>query len=135
MLALKNSVTKPTLFNDLFDSFFDNNFWLNRNLNEYSYEPATYNYDEKNKEHLITVQTPGFKKDDIQIEVDNKGIILKGEIKNEDIKKRVGQKKFNYEMKKTGIDSKTVEASLDDGILLIKFKTEKEKSAKKIEIK
>lgn len=135
MLALRNSVTKPTLFEDAFDSFFDNNFWMNRNLNGYSYEPATYRYDEENKEHVITVQAPGFKKENVDIEVDSRGISLKGEITDEAVKGRIGEKKFHYVMKKTGIDSKTVDATLEDGILSIKFKTEKEKTAKKIAIK
>lgn len=129
MLAtIKNS--KPALFNDLFD-VFDNNFWLNRNFSDYHHTPASYNYDEETKDHVITVQAPGFKKEDINIEVDNRGITLKGEIND----KRIGEKKFHYEMKKFGIDSKTVDASLEDGILSIKFKTEKEKSSKKIAIK
>jgi HSP20 family molecular chaperone IbpA len=135
MLALRNS-TKPTLFEDVFDSFFDNNFWLNRSFNDYSHEPATYHFDEDNKEHVITVQAPGFKKEDIDIEVDGRGISLKGEINDESIKGRIGEKKFQYFMKKSGIDSKGVEATLDNGILSIRFKTEEEKKvSKKIAIK
>ena len=139
-LALRNS--KPTLFDSklspfggLLDSFFDNNFWLDRSLNEYSYEPATYHYDEENKEHVINVQVPGFKKENIEVEVDNTGISLKGEITDETLKGRVGNKKFHYVMKKMGIDSKNVDASLEDGILLVKFKTTKEKTSKRIEVR
>jgi HSP20 family protein len=130
MLALRNS--KPAVFEDLWDSFFNNNFWLDRNFND---QPAYYYYDDDSKEHVVTIQVPGFKKEDIKIEVDHQGITLSGEIKDDKIKGRVSRNNFNYSMRKYGIDPKTVDASLEDGILFVKFKTEKEKSTKIIEIK
>lgn len=140
MLVKKENCGVPSLFEGIFgsnflDSFFDNNYWLNRNLDSYEQGMASSYFDDEKKEHCIVVQVPGFKKEDIEIEVNHQGISLKGEIKDESIKKRIGSKKFHYEMKKYGIDSKSVNAELKDGILNVKFKIEKEKNSRTIEIK
>ncbi|NMC59554.1 MAG: Hsp20/alpha crystallin family protein [Candidatus Methanofastidiosa archaeon] len=116
-----------SLVDDLFDTFIRT--WDDRQ------ELSSYYYDEQTKDHVITVQAPGFKKDDIEIEVDNRGISIKGEIKDEKTKGRLRRNTFHYAMTHYGIDSKTVDASLEDGILTIKFKNEKDKLSKKIEIK
>lgn len=127
----------PGLLGDLLESFFADT----HNDFDFDFLPvrkseATYDFDEKTREHNITVQAPGFKKEDIKIEVDNQGISLSGEIKDESIKGRVSQQKFSYFLRKPGINDDTVDAKLEDGILSVKFKTEKEKkTSKTIEIK
>jgi HSP20 family molecular chaperone IbpA len=123
----------PSIFDEdffNFDSIFDR-FWLDHR-NHYP-ERAKYYYDEEKKEHVILAQAAGFKKDDIEVEVDDTGIYLNGNIKEEN-KNRFGERKFSYRLGKPGIDTKTVDAVLEDGILTIKFKTKEEKISKKIEI-
>lgn len=78
---------------------------------------------------------PGFKKDDIEIEVDNSGLIISGEIKNDNTKNKIHRSKFNYVMRKKEIDPDSIQGSLEDGILEVKFKTDKERSSKIIKIK
>lgn len=94
---------------------------------------AEYDYDSDTKEHVITIQAPGFKKEEIKIEVTNRGITFTGEIKDE--KRKTARKKFSYASGKTGIDPNSVDAKLEDGILTVKFKTDQEKNSKIIEIK
>jgi len=125
--VIRNSRNNLSLVDDLFDTFIRT--WDDRQ------ELSSYYYDEQAKDHVITIQAPGFKKDDIEIEVDNKGISIKGEIKDEKTKGRLRRNTFHYEMTHYGIDSKTADAALEDGILTIKFKNEKDKLSKKIEIK
>lgn len=127
----KNSVPKTSI-EDIFDVFFDNIFWLDRGLRN---EPASYEYDEENKQHVITVSAPGFKKEDIKLEVDGNGLTLKGEITDETMKNRLRRNAFSYSMKRNGIDPDSIDGSLENGILQVRFKTEKEKTTRVIEIK
>lgn len=115
--------------NEIFDRFFDDQLNVDTNTN------ASYSYDDENKEHVITVLAPGFKKDDIEIEVDNSGLIISGEIKNDNTKNKIHRSKFNYVMRKKEIDPDSIQGSLEDGILEVKFKTDKERSSKIIKIK
>jgi HSP20 family molecular chaperone IbpA len=131
-LALRNQGI--SLFDDFFFNDFFNNNWLKKIDWDYSAEPAHYFFDEENKQMVITVQAPGFSKEDIQIDIDATGITIEGELKNEELKKRIGEKKFSYKMRKFGIDSKSVEAKLQDGILEIKFKSQESKTQKRITI-
>ena len=131
-LALRNQ--GMSLFDDFFFNDFFNNNWLKKIDWDYSTEPAHYFFDEENKQMIITVQAPGFSKEDIQIDIDATGITIEGELKNEELKKRIGEKKFSYKMRKFGIDSKSVEAKLQDGILEIKFKSQESKTQKRIAI-
>lgn len=126
MMRNRNYVNQFGL-EDFLDSFWGETITYSEN--------AKYKYDDEAKEHIVVVEAPGFTKDDIEIEVDNKGMNLKGEIKSEEIKEKISKDKFSYLLKKSQIDSKTVKATLENGILEVKFKTEKEKSTKKIEIK
>ena len=130
-LALRNHAGL-SLLDDFFTDFWDIGWNIRR---EYDQEPAHYFYDEKSKEHTITIPAPGFSRDNIQIEVDGTGIKIEGELKNEELQKRIGNKKFSYHMMKLGVDPKSVEAQLTDGILEIKLKTQESKTTKKIEIK
>ena len=133
-LALRNQ-GGLSLFNDpFFSNFFGNSLFKNLAW-DYVQEPAHYFYDEDSKQTVITVQAPGFAKEDIQIDVDATGISISGELNNEELKKRIGDKAFSYKMKRFGIDSKSVEAKLQDGILEIRFKTQESKTQKRIEIK
>ena len=127
MIALRNS----TLLDNFFDSFFDNNFLLDKNC--YVESNHNFYYDDENKEHVMSILVPGFKKDEIEIKINNKGISIKGEIKEEN-KKGFGNRKVNYFFKREEIDSNSVKASLEDGVLSLRFKTISENSIKKIEI-
>ena len=133
-LALRNQSNGLSLIDNIFSDFFNDN-WLSFSEIK-NQEPAYYFYDEKTGEYTITAQAPGFSREDIELEVVDDGIKLVGEIKNEDLKKRIGEKKFSYFMKVKNVNYKDVEAKLENGILEVKFKTkEKDKISKKIEIK
>jgi len=96
---------------------------------------AKHHYDEKGKEHVLTIQAAGFKKENINIEINSKGLEIKGEITNEKLKENVCRNKFHYILHKNDVDSDSIEASLEDGLLIVKFKTSLEKNTKKVEIK
>ena len=139
MLPILRRNNGVSLFDDIFgdslDSFFDNDW-----LKEFNIRPKSnvcYHFNEEDKEHVIDVQVPGFKKDDINIEVDESGIYLKGEVNDESVRNKINRSQFSYAMRIRGINDKSIDASLEDGILTVKFKTlePKKKTIKQIEIK
>jgi HSP20 family molecular chaperone IbpA len=92
-------------------------------------------FDEDNKEHVIYVPAPGFKKDDIEVEVDTEKIRVHGKIRDKKMIKRLGEKEISFYKRYKGIDTETVNAELIDGILEVRFKTNEHKDLKKIKVK
>ena len=135
-LALRNSFVPPVWDKFFNDSFFNDDWFTNKELEVYNQKPGHYFYDEENNEHVIIVEAPGLSKEEINIEIDDNGIMITRERKNEQLKERLGEKKISYVLHKTGINSKDVNASFKNGILEIKFKQkEKDKISQKIAIK
>lgn len=131
-LALKNQAI--SLFDDFFfNDFFDNN-WIKRIETNYYQDSVHSFFDEENNQMVITVEAPGFSKEEIEVDTDGTGLSIKGELKNEELKKRIGEKNFSYKIKKIGIDPKSIQAKLKDGILEVRYKSQESKSQKRIEI-
>jgi HSP20 family protein len=126
--------------------FFDDDF---------SYLPATFmprnfhglsNISENDNEYTIEVSAPGFKKEDIKIELENDVLKISSEIENKKEEKNEGYSRKEFykssfsrhftipnAVKKDGIS-----ASMKDGILMVtipKNKTEKKSENLKISIK
>lgn len=117
--------------NLLFDSLFETVF-----KSHYTTECDAYIwFDEENKEYNIKVKVPGWNKDEINIEVEIDKMSISSDLETKDERCKYGVYSFKYFVKVRNIDSKSVNAQLENGILTIKFKIEKSKSLKKIEIK
>jgi HSP20 family protein len=101
---------------------------------ERSSSSAVKRYDEEKGEYSIFVEAPGFSKDEINVELENGRIVIDGEIKNEEVKNKIGAKSFRFVEYQRDIDKKSLNASLKDGILTITFKLSTTPS-KKVEIK
>ena len=131
---------KKTFLDDIFESFnfdvvFDNAFKGFETKFKYPVSDAKHYYDDETKEHTLMVQAAGFKKEEIDIEVTNKGIILKGKMKDESMKERISRNEFHYILHNNDVDAESIDAALENGILTIKFKTLAEKTTKKVVIK
>ena len=107
----------------IFEDFFNDNWYSNFQ------RPAYMEWDEEDK-GTITIEAPGFSKEDINIEADSRGIRITGEIKDESVKNRLTQSKFSYILKRSDLDTKNVEAKLDNGILTIDVKKAKDKKSR-----
>ncbi len=115
----------------LFDEFF-NESWFSNFENSQKY--ALIEWDEEEKEATITIEAPGFQKEDIEISSDSEGLTISGEISNETLKNKLTHRKFSYILRRSDLDPKSVQAILKNGILEIKLKKEKDKKSKIIEI-
>jgi HSP20 family protein len=89
-----------------------------------SYHKLSYDTYENNKEFFIEVMLPGFKKDDIKIDYNDKKLTIKSE--------REKNEKFDYyqintffgkinESFKLPFEPESIEVSFEDGVLRIKL--------------
>jgi len=115
----------------LFESIFSDDWFFNT---EMSQKPAFMEWNESGDEASIAIEAPGFSKENIKIESDSRGLVISGELTDENTKKRVSQKSFSYILRRSDLDPKSVQAKLENGILEIQVKKEKDKKSKIIEI-
>jgi len=126
--------SRLTLFEDLFENFFNSNFEM---------PSLTYPYDiiESDDGFKLEYMLPGFKKKDISINVENSELVISGkrEVNNE-IKYHRKQSFFG-EFRKAfvlpdDVETDKIDANFEDGILKLTIPkvSEKTKLSKMIEI-
>ena len=119
--------------NDFFDNaldIFDSSFFNNNIMKSDIYE--------KDGNYIIEMDLPGFKKDEINISLDNKYLVIsasKNEEKEEN-DKYIRKERYYGEYKRSfyigEVEENSVKASYNDGILKVSFpKQEAEKNNKK----
>lgn len=114
--------------------------WLGRAGDEFS---PTTNLYEKDGEYHLTAELPGIKKDDISISIDRNVLTLTG--KKESEKEETGK---NYYMKESRygsfsrsfrlpeeVDEDKVDATLEDGVLIVTIPAKAGAKSRKIKIK
>lgn len=106
---------KPNLLDSFFDDFFRPTF---NNVFDSGWK------EDKDGNNVFEIEVPGFNKDNIDVEVSNGVITVKGETESRKIYKR-------YQI---GINQ-DVTASIKDGILSLTLITPPEQQPKKIELK
>jgi HSP20 family protein len=112
----------------LFDTFFNDSYF-----NGYQ-KPAYMEWDDNENKGKITIEAPGFSKEDIKIESDSDGITITGEVKDDEMKSRLRQASFSYVLRRSDIDTKKVNAKLENGILTVDVQKAKDKLSRVIEI-
>lgn len=126
---------KPSTFVDLFDGLFNDNY-----ITKSTYSSLKYDVINDDKNYLLELSLPGFKKEDVNINVENDVLTIKGERKKND--------KLNYQYNGTffgefeksfdlpeDILNDKIEASFNNGILSISIpKNEKARVSKMIKI-
>lgn len=125
-----------------FDRLLDD-FWKSTGLPVGFSMPSVDIYSEDDKHMVVEMHAPGFSEEDIEINVRNGILEIKGETANQ---KEEGDKKRNYLMRESrasfarrvvlpeGTNADNIEAELDKGILKITVPVERPE-AKRISIK
>lgn len=127
-------------FNDLFDDFFDS--YVNPEEEFRNTGWPLVDIEEKEKGFDIVAEVPGMTKKDIEIEIDNNLLNIKGEKKEES-----EESEKNYHRKETfegkfcrtfrlpeTIDEEKIKANFENGILKVHVPKSPEKGTKKISI-
>jgi len=125
-------------FDDLFSNFYKNDFSVAEGFRA----PAT-DIVENEKHYLISVDLPGLKQEDIQIEFDNQILSISGERKfqkkSEDNKVKTFEKSYGSFKRSfsvpASVDDSRIEAKFENGVLDLVLPKKAESLAKKIEIK
>lgn len=139
----RNLIQTSSPFLDLAKRFFDTDF--NYPLFENRYNGLS-NVLENENEYLIELSTPGFKKEDIKIELENDVLTISSEV--EDKKEENGDGYHRREFYKSSfarsftipknVNKNKISANMNDGILVIeipKFVDEKKNEKLKITVK
>ena len=148
MNAIKLNTRKPHTENSLgslFDSFFKPDFF--GGIDPYHRSPfkkPPVNIIESDNSFKLDFSVPGWKKEDIKIEIDDKILIVSGEARTEKVEEtdKLKRREFKSETFKRSfvlpeeVDDAKIDGKYEDGILSITLpKTEKAiKTKKQIEI-
>ena len=138
MTLVRYQKPRPRIFNNLFEDFFNDDFYdhvekINRK--------ALANVMENDNEVTLELLVPGFSKEQITVEVNDNVLTVKGEIKIETIddKKRYNRQEFNqsnFERTFTlqdNLDDDKITAKYENGVLFLSIpKLEVEEKKKKL---
>jgi len=127
------------IFEDYLSRFFDGSYFRTPTV---SSAAGRSNIIENENEYIIEVAVPGFKKDDINIDLDDGILSISSEVETSSEDKNDGY--FRKEFSKVSfirsfripddVKIDKADASMSDGILSIKFPKTEEKKTKKLQI-
>ena len=128
----------PTLMRGFNDDFFNNNHTL-------KFSEVAVNIMERGSDYKVEMALPGFKKEDINIELDGNKLSIHGKVSEteESKEEEYTHKEFSFkEFQRTftipkDINAKKIEADYKDGILMVTLPKQdaKDKITKRIAIK
>ena len=133
----------PAVFGEnLFDNFFDNNFFSGRNPLYGKHEKDIMKTDvrEKDGNYEVFVDLPGFKKEDVTLNLENGYLTItaeKGLEKDEDEKSSyVRKERWSGSCSRSfylgdGVRAEDIKAKMEDGILTLTFPKEVKKLPEK----
>lgn len=102
--------------------FFDDPFWERDD----KFKPMSTDIIEKDNQYEFYIELPGFKKEDIKIELKDGQVFISAKNEKNDVEKKGGkvirQERFYGEMSRSfyvgkGVTEKDIEASFKDGVL------------------
>lgn len=144
MKVIKHNNNLP-LFDQFFDGFFldEPMHWMNKTQNHGL--RGKVNIIENNDQFEIELVAPGYRKEDLHLEVDGNMLHLKAERKEntENQKKNYLRREFQissferkFELPKDKIDIDQIEARFEDGVLMVSLpkKPEVKKASRLIEV-
>lgn len=131
MALVKYRTPFNTLFNDFFNDVEESNYAV-------TFQPQI-NLTENKEGYNITLAVPGFKKEDIKLEVNDNNLVITGEYKyekNEDEKHHRTEIKYGKFERAfrlpENINIDKIDAKHEDGLLKVTLKKEEQLERKKI---
>ena len=124
----------PVLSSSLFDDFFESNL----------VSSATgIDMYEEGENLIIQTLAPGFNEEDLEIDLDNRVLTIRGNVKSETIEdakkyylKEMKQESFQRSVQlPVSVNEETVEADYKDGVVTVRLEKQPEPGKKKILLK
>lgn len=144
LIKLKTNDSSVNPFDTIFNDFFEGEFLPGRKNRSFGSMPAA-NIKETEKSYHIELASPGMKKADFKIEVDEDLLTIRSEkeIDKEENSTRYTKREFNYTSFVRSfrlpeeVDSENISATYEGGILQLEIpkKAVEEKKVRKIDIK
>lgn len=114
------------------DSFFDDNFFENRPRKVK--DCMAMDINKEGEDYVISVELPGYDKDEVSVELEDGNLILTAERKNEineDSDNYIHRERYYGKVSRTiyvgdHVDEEDIKAKLKDGVLKITLPQEKE---------
>ncbi len=132
--TMKNSVSMPSIMDRFFADQWMDNFWNDNN----SYISPSVNIREDEKNFHVEIAAPGIEKKDIQVNVEEKTLVISYEHNEENEKKDENKKFLRREFSSASfsksftlpdnVDTDKIEATYKNGVLFIEIPKAKEKS-------
>lgn len=128
----------PKRFSDIMDDFFSDMVSTSRD----SFIPSM-DISETDNQFLISAELPGMKKEDININLENRRLTISGERKFEQkedgetyhrVETRYGSFSRSFQLPNS-VDEESVQAKYEDGLLKITIDKTEDKVKKQIEVK
>ncbi len=134
--AERMPLRRSSFFAPWFDEFFEPSRWLD---DLFSSQPAM-NIAESPEDYTVTVDLPGVKKEDINIETSNNQLTISAERRSENGGKKGQSEKFFGRYKRTfslpaGTPAEKIEATSNEGVLSIRIPKGEHAKGRRIEIK
>lgn len=121
-------------FPNLFDQFLKNDWPFQGGIADGASTVPAVNIKENKDGFTLELAAPGFKKDDLKVDVEDQVLILSAELKDEKVNEgeNYTRREFNYNSFKRSftlpdtIDLDRVDASFNDGLLVVSLPKKEE---------
>lgn len=138
LVKFKPFAPSQYVFGDLFEELFNNFLKDETGITTTQFTKPAVNILEESDKYVLELAIPGMKKEDIEVKIENKQLIISSskEQKEEEIKENFIKMEYNYDSFKRvftlpdSINSNEIDAEYKDGILNLSL-MKKEESIKK----
>lgn len=138
LVKFKPFAPSQYVFGDLFEELFNNFLKDETGITTTQFTKPAVNILEETDKYVLELAIPGMKKEDIEVKIENKQLIISSskEQKEEEIKENFIKMEYNYDSFKRvftlpdSINSNEIDAEYKDGILNLSL-MKKEESIKK----
>lgn len=140
---MNGQYTNPELYNSPLSGFIENFFGEDILSREHAAFVPAVNLSEEKDKFTIELSAPGFDKEDLKLEVNEKTLTVSGTHKSEkeNTEKNFTRKEFSYGSFQRkfalpeGVNAEAINAKYENGILNISLSKKQEEAKSKIEIK
>ncbi len=135
MTLIKRNNTSRNSFNGLLDNFFNDGFGTWNAFDHAESTLPSVNIKESNEGFNLSLEAPGFEKDNFKVELDNDRLTISAEVKNEEEEsnERYTRREFrarsfsrSFVLGENLVDGESISAKYENGILNVSLPKKEE---------